>query len=261
MVKRNCLILVLFIILFLNATLYSGDKPFQWHTGEQLTYKVKWAFVRLGTVQLSIEDSLKLDSIPVHKVTFRIDSNPLLFFVDVHSVFTCYIDDQIRPVYYIASERNFQKRQKAIYRFYYPDSFFTIDFMDQKDTTRYRRVTLPLKETVFDGISLIFHARSRIAKVSKDTVTSFLNDKLGKVYLNYHGADSLIHVSAIPRPVPSYYIDGVINMKGIAGVTGPFKGWFARDAQRPPLKAYLKVFVGNVIAELESWKKWQPPRE
>ena len=48
-------------------------------------------------------------------------------------------------------------------------------------------------------------------------------------------------------------------MKGIAGVTGPFKGWFARDRQRPPLRALLKVFIGNVEVELEKWEGWNPP--
>ena len=47
-------------------------------------------------------------------------------------------------------------------------------------------------------------------------------------------------------------------MKGIAGVTGPFKGWFAQDAQRPPLRADLKVFIGNVIVKLEKWERWHP---
>ncbi len=260
MTNRNRVLFYLLFILFSAQLLFSSEE-FHWRTGEELTYKVKWAFVRLGTVRLCIEDSLMFDSTMVHKITFHIDSNPMLFFVNMHSVFTCYLDDQFRPIHYIASEKIYNKRQKAIYRFYYPDSFFTIDFMDQEDTTRYRQVKLPLKEPVYDGISLIFHARRRLSTIGKDTVTSFLNDQLGKVYLNYLGPDSSIHLKSIPHPVPSYFITGVINMKGIAGVTGPFKGWFARDSQRPPLKAYLKVFIGNVVAELESWKNWRPPVE
>lgn len=49
-----------------------------------------------------------------------------------------------------------------------------------------------------------------------------------------------------------------MNIKGIAGITGPFKGWFAADKQRVPLKAELKVFVGSVKVELEDWKGWEP---
>jgi hypothetical protein len=60
--------------------------------------------------------------------------------------------------------------------------------------------------------------------------------------------------------MPTYFIKGEILMKGIAGVTGPYMGWFAQDNQRPPLKAAMKVFLGNVTVELESWENWAPPR-
>ncbi len=259
MLNRLKLLFPLLLITILLRPAIAGELDFRWQTGEELTYKVKWSFIRLGTVQLAVRDSFIYNSIPVHKVTFRIDSNPMLFFVNMHSRFTCYVDSLLRPVYYVASERSGNKRKKAIYNFYYADSIFTIDFMDEHDTTKYRREVLPLKETVFDGISLIFYSRLHISKNHSDTVTAFLDDKLGKVHLNYHGRADTIHIASWKDAIPTYFIDGVINMKGIAGVTGPFRGWFARDAQRPPLRAYVKVFIGNVSAELESWRRWRPP--
>jgi len=246
--------------LFISSTA-AAEENFRWRTGEELTYKVKWSFIRLGTVQLAVRDSFIYQGQPVHKVTFRIDSNPMLFFVNMHSRFTCYVDSLLRPVYYVAEERSGRMHKKAIYHFYYADSVFTIDFMDVKDTTKYRREVLPLQETVFDGISLIFHSRLQISKSHSDTVTAFIDDKLGKVQLNYHGTADTIHIASWDKAIPTYYVDGVIHMKGIAGVTGPFQGWFARDGQRPPLRAYVKVFIGNVIAELESWRNWQPPED
>jgi hypothetical protein len=67
-----------------------------------------------------------------------------------------------------------------------------------------------------------------------------------------------VRITALDSPIDCYYIDGEIKTKGIAGVTGPYKGWFAADGQRPPIKAELKVFIGSVKVELEEWKKWEP---
>ena len=53
-------------------------------------------------------------------------------------------------------------------------------------------------------------------------------------------------------------IDGVIEMVGIAGVTGPYKGWFGGSIVRIPYKADMKVFIGSVVVELESISKLDP---
>ena len=242
-------VLVLFIVLPLQA-------EFRWRTGEVLTYKVKYSFVRLGTVRLMIMDSSRIDSIPVHHIRFNIDSSPLLFFVNVHSVFDCYLDDQMRPIKYIANESKKGKKKIATYHFNYPDSFFTIDMDDETNSTDFTHKVFPLKQNVYDGISLVFYSRSMIHQKRSEQVIAFWEDKLGKITLNFKGEADSIKIDALRNKVPSYYIDGMFHLKGIAGVTGPFKGWFARDGQRPPLRAHLKVFIGNVVVELEKWERW-----
>lgn len=256
--KKQFFLFLLTSFLVWSAPL-KADKPFQWQIGEQLTYKVKWSFIRLGTVRLEMVDSLRIDSVLVRHARFHIESNPVLFFVNMHSVFDCYLDSSARPLKYIAAENINGKRKKAIYHFYYKDSVFTIDFYSGKDTSAYKHKTLPLKETVFDGISLISFARMHIASHRQETLTAFLDDDLGKVRIDFLGQGKPIKIDAIQHQVPTYTTDGIILMKGIAGVTGPFQGWFARDRQRPPIRALLKVFIGNVEVELEKWEGWTPP--
>ncbi len=178
----------------------------------------------------------------------------------MHSVFDCYLDSAARPIKYIASEKINGEIKKAVYNFNYSDSLFTIDFYEFPDTTKTRHVTLPLKEPVFDGISLISLSRQLITRRQTREVTAFLDDELGRVELNYGGTDKPIKIKAVDQKIPSYYVSGMIRMKGIAGVTGPFQGWFAADSQRPPLYAKLKVFIGNVVVELEEWVNWSPPK-
>ena len=251
---------VLFIIL-LQAPLLSGSgNNYSRQIGEKLIYKVRWGFIRLGTVSIDTRSISEIDSLKLHHIRFHIDSNPLLFFVDMHSVFDCYLDSLARPHKYIASEMVSGEHKKAIYNFNYMDSLFTIDFYNLPDTTKPRRVTLPLSEPVFDGISLISLSRQIIDQKQTRNVVAFLDDELGRVELNYSGSGKPVKIKAVDYKIPSYYVSGMIKMKGIAGVTGPFEGWFAADSQRPPLFAKLKVFVGNVVVELEEWDKWSPPK-
>lgn len=110
---------------------------------------------------------------------------------------------------------------------------------------------------MYDGISLVFYSRSQIHNKKSEQVLAFWEDRLGKITLNFKGEAEAVKIGALPDPVPAYYLDGIFHLKGIAGVTGPFKGWFARDDQRPPLRAHLEVFIGHVVVELESWKRWE----
>ena len=193
----------------------------------------------------------------MHRIRFTIDSSPLLFFVNVHSVFDCYLDNQFRPVKYIADETQKGKKKIATYLFNYPDSFFTIDMYDETNTTDFTHKMMPLRQNVYDGISLVFYSRSQIHNKKSEQVLAFWEDRLGKITLNFKGEAEAVKIGALPDPVPAYYLDGIFHLKGIAGVTGPFKGWFARDHQRPPLRAHLEVFIGHVVVELESWKRWE----
>jgi len=256
--KKLLVLIFLFSLLLQFIPLKAGD-AFQWQIGEKFTYKVKWAFIRLGTVKLELVDTLRIDSVQVRHARFHIDSNPVLFFVNMHSVFDCYLDSFARPVKYIASENINGKLKKTVYNFFYSDSVFTIDFYSGEDTSAYKRKTLSLKETVFDGISLISFARMHISSPQQKTLTAFLDDDLGKVKIDFLGEGEPVKIEAVQQRIPTYTTKGTILMKGIAGVTGPFKGWFARDRQRPPLRALLKVFIGNVEVELEKWESWNPP--
>ncbi|MGD9899625.1 MAG: hypothetical protein AB7T22_10930, partial [Calditrichaceae bacterium] len=85
-IRNNILPYLLFITLILNSSLVLGQN-FQWRVGEELVYKVKWSFLRLGTVKLQIVDTTKIENVPVYHLRFFIYSNPLLFFVNNHSVY------------------------------------------------------------------------------------------------------------------------------------------------------------------------------
>jgi hypothetical protein len=46
------------------------------------------------------------------------------------------------------------------------------------------------------------------------------------------------------------------------GLGGKFEGWFSADDSRVPIKARMKVYLGNINIELKKWIRtdWTPPK-
>jgi len=250
--KKQIIFCFLFLFFIQNI-----QAQFTWHTGEKFTYGVKWGFVRLGTISVTVVDSAGIDSTEIHKIKLTINSDPLIFFVDMHSIFDCWLDDQFRPINYKITDIDDDENKTASYYFNYADSFYTIDFDFEREEGKPSSLKFPLKQNIYEGLSLIYYSRANIHSKKSENIKVFWEDYQGFVTLNYGGESDSVKIEALDEKLPAYFVDGIIHVKGIAGLSGPFKSWFARDSQRPPLKAYLKVFVGNVTVELEEWVRWE----
>ena len=254
---KIAIISICFLFLF-QTTIFSDDNSFQWQIGEELTYKVKWSFIRLGTLKLQVVDTLTIDNKLVYHTKMFIDSNPLIFFVNMHSVFDSYIDTDFYPHLFIADEKIDGITYKTRYRFSYSDSLIDIKMTDVKDTTHTIEKKLPLNEKVQDGMSMIFYARGNVHLKKTEKLTAFLEARKGKLDIHFSGKDKKIEINSIDSKMETYGVHGKAYFKAIAGFGGKYRGWFATDNRRPPLKAEMKVFIGKVKVELESWKKWEP---
>ena len=257
MTKKIVLIIICFTLL-IHFTAFGNEDNYQWQVGEELSYRVRWSFIRLGTVRVLVHDTLTYDSTFVYHIKLFIDSNPLIFFVDMHNVYDSYVDKQFRLRLFSALEIIDGIKYDATYKFDYNKKIIHVNMTSMKDPSKTIIEDLPLEENVLDGATMIYYARAHVHTSETDTLTSFFEAKKGKVFINFQGENDVVEIDALEQPLKTYYLDGVVQMKGIAGLTGPYKGWFSQDAQRPPLKAQLKVFVGSVNIELEEWKNWSP---
>jgi len=256
--SNNIIFILLLFIVCLQSALDANVNSYHWQIGEELTYKVKWSFIRLGTLKLHVNDTLQYNGNLVYHVRLYIDSNPLLFFVNMHSVYDSYVDEKFRIHLFWADEKIDNITYKAEYQFDYVDSLIHVNMTSLQDTNQTIIKDLPLDSQTQDGAAMIFYARANTEFTRTDTITSFFEAKKGKIVINFKGVSGQEKIDALESPLKTYYLDGVVRMKAIAGLTGPFQGWFAVDRQRPPLKAKLKVFIGSVNVELESWQGWQP---
>lgn len=251
-------VIIILISVLTPKLIQSNDLDFKWKIGEQLTYTVKWSFIRLGTLKLETLDTLVLDNKLLYHVKLHIDSNPLLFFVNMHNVYDSFITENFQLHHFYAEEKIDNISYLAEYQIDYSDSLILINMTDFNDTSKIITKTMPFERTILDGTSLIFYARKHAIATKTDTVESFFESERGKVAFNFCGKKERLKIPALDAPIDCCYIDGEIETKGIAGVTGPYKGWFADDGQSPPIKAELKVFIGSIKVELEHWQKWKP---
>ncbi|MFC1569789.1 DUF3108 domain-containing protein [bacterium] len=242
--------------MILHGFLHSKETtPLLWPVGEQLLYKVTWSVFRLGTLKISIVDTMQMNSKRIYHAQLNIDSNPILFFVNHHSEFHTYFDDDLNTHLFRSKENIEGVLYQTEYQFNYTDSILSIDMTDMENTDNRIKKQKRFYGKVLDGTSLLYYARKYAGKTGADTAFYLFAGELNPAHFIFKGEDKALKISGLKKCVKTYYLEGNIPGKGIAGLSGIFQGWFAQQPQKPPIKAKLKVFIGHVNLELESWQE------
>ena len=231
---------------------------FKWQIGEELTYKVSWGFIRLGTVRLSILDTVQIDGVKTYQARLDIDSNPWLVFVNMHSTFESYLMDSTFPRLLICDERIENKEYHSRYEFDYKNEEIIIHHEGIENPDKIIDKRLPLNKELQDGMSIIFYARANCHLEKSEQLTVFYAAQEGTLDINFTGQSDSIEVSFADEKMSAYYIKGEANFKAIAGFGGKYEGWFSTDKRHVPLAARMEVFIGSVYLELEDYKNWRP---
>ena len=120
----------------------------------------------------------------------------------------------------------------------------TLTKRNNADSVTVYNKEIGLPGSVFDGITLAMFTRAHVNMHKSHTLWVFIEDRIGNVDLNLKGEAGKLEIDGIDEKMATFFVDGELHVKGIAGVTGPFKGWFSRDHQRVPLLAEMEVFIG-----------------
>jgi len=250
--------------LFLSGMLTSGftqnnDAP--WPFREKLTYKVSWSFIRLGTLKFVIQDTLRMNGKRVYHAKLFIDSNPTLIFINHHSVYETYFDDDLNVHLFKYDETVDDIRYHATYRYDYADSLIYVNYTNEKDPLNQIKKVNPFCGHVIDGMSLIYYIRTHAHKTCVDTIRYLMDGGEDMAILDFRGAQNSLKIKVVKSAIPVTYFEGCILGEGIAGLKGDFKGWLSAGHQRVPMRAELKVTVGSVVLELEAWDPWYTKRK
>lgn len=237
--------------------------------GEDLLYEVSWMVFKIGTVRLKTLQITLEDGIPHYTAAAFIDSYDGLPFVNLHAIAYTEMDSSFTAHRCRSVEQKSEKWWGMHYTFDLMHNQCYVEETWQKDlkSSPYKRTELDtLSFTgnhVQDGLSILYFARSRAHQPHRDTVPIVAYGKAGATYFRFANKTGEEELSAVATPVQVMELDGRLDIEGLFGLTGYFKGWFSNDSAAVPIKAKMKVILGSVNIELIEWHRsnWNPPQQ
>ncbi len=237
-----------------RATVSTADV---FNVGEELVYKVKWSFIRVGTLRLVNEGLQEIDGKQYFKLKIFIDSAKNIPFVTIHDVYESYVDSNAVPRLFYAYEGKGNHTIKTTYDFRFDQKsvHVIVENIYPDRTEPVKDTWVSVKEIHRDVLALLFFARLKAGEQENYvSIPTFVLEGQDRCYFDEMGV--LKEVKHKGTNVPAYYLKGKVKFIGIAGVKDDFEGWFSTDAQRVPIKAKMKAFFGSVTIQLEEHKNW-----
>lgn len=232
------------------------------YPGEELTYRVSYLNISLGVIKSVTEPYTLLNGKKVIKVKVYIDSHPNIPFVSLHAVYESWMDTSASYSMKFTANTEVEEKKWEFdqYIFDYESRKITAD--KYRDKQKIKSKVFDIKKRYNDGSSLLYAARSLLlSKKSLRLPTVIMDDTVNTV-INFGGIKQEASIDASSYPIKTVYFGGDADWTGIYGLSGRFEGWFSDDEARVPIKAKMKLYVGSVTIELQSWRRgtWQPPK-
>ncbi|MFZ5515795.1 MAG: DUF3108 domain-containing protein [Candidatus Zhuqueibacterota bacterium] len=245
--------LLFLAIISLPALSFGQDASPLFVVGQKLQYRVHWMHIHLGTVTFHISDSLQMHDETVYRVRFDIDSNPMLFFVDIHNHYESYVDAQYRPHLYVSNEHEEEVVKQLRYEFNYAQRQISARKEILADSLERYETTIPLQQPVFEGMSLLFYLRNQVHQKKADELSIIENCELKTLTIENTLALKRMPSVTDGAAIEAYELLGHAKFASTAGLSGKFRIWVSNDAHRIPLKIELNVFLGKIKMVLEHW--------
>ncbi len=230
--------------------------------GEDITYVVKYTFIKLGEVRLKVQEKVNINGKEFYSTTAYIDSYSNIPFVNLHQIY----ESKVNKDYYSDYFKGIVKHEKY--------STFTEYFFDyEKSTLRVKKgkvkppelwtdSTTTAENMFHDGLSIFYYARMNTGQKKSVNLPCFVNEEKVYTKINFYKDVKPVSIDAIDYDVACVRLDGETDFVSVYGLTGFFEGWFSNDEAAIPIKARMRVIIGNVTLELKSWKRegWIPPK-
>lgn len=241
-------------------TSFASDRKME--VGEDLTYVVKFSFIKLGEVRLRVVDKKEMNGITYYKTICYIDSYSGIPFVSVHQIFESNYNSN-----------HYSNFFRGIVRYDDYSTYTEYYFNYSKNKIRLTRGKVQPREVWFDstttadkkyqdGLSIFYYARMNFGEVKSVNVPCYVNEEKVNTRINFYNTPEPVSISSINYDVSCLKLDGKTDFVSVYGLTGNFEGWFSNDEASIPIIAKMHLFVGNVSLELKSWRRngWNPPK-
>ena len=260
---------VMHVLLFIILPTAAQGQPLSpispvFQSGEELRYKVKWNFFRLGTITIRTLHASMCTELEDYKIHMIVESNPDLSFIwirefnesimDARSLFSRGFRGDHRNGNDLCQIQQSYDRERRI---------ATSVIRDLNSGAVLRADTLRDVDPYVEGPSLFITTRC-ISRFGKSlSVPTMVGGKIAATDLNFSFPLEEVEIDAVDMPVRVHKYEGFAHWKGgsEAGLSGEFTGWITDDDAAVPVRAEMKVILGSIRLELESWNRpgWVPP--
>lgn len=248
-----------------EASLYlSQSPPSVLHVGEELEYKVSYAFFNLGKIVVKVTNKEERNGRVVYRAKAIIDSAPGLPFVNLHIRFTSEFDEELYSYQWVAEDSTDDEIVMRRLSFDYeqnrvlvekgkkqPDGSFMIESID----------TSAIMDKCQDGFSLFYFARTHVLQKKTMNVPTFIEKEQVNTFFDFTNAIEDEEIDSVDYPIEVVDFEGRADFVGVFGLTGGFQGRFSNDAARVPVVAWMNVILGSIKVKLQRWDRpdWVPP--
>ena len=256
----SIIILIGFTInLFSQGYLHKEHNKKELFVGEDLTYVVKYAFLRLGEVRIKVVEKTSIESITVYKTEAYIDSYSDLPFVSIHQIYESYIDSTYFPVRFFA--RIFGDDTAFVKYYFINSSKIEVKKGKLGNSDLWIDSTASVRKRFQDGLSILFYAMVNAGRARTMFVPCFVNEQEETAKINYYSEREPIAIDSVDYEIDCLRLDGETDFVSVYGLTGYFEGWFSNDTFSIPIIAKMHVIIGSITLELIRWNKdlWNPP--
>jgi hypothetical protein len=257
---NKIVVLLIVLLLSLSNKTFSQSEVFQ--DGEELIYDVYYSFINIGWVKFNtLKESGKKDT---YICTGVVRSNEAMPFADVSFDFISEIeirDNNIRPLHFTSKEYKNDRTSELNYYFNYDSSSVNIIKTGYDGKIEYEK-RISFITPYQDGLSIFYYARYNSFKKKTENIPVLFNQDSTGIILNFNTAATDVSIDEVQYDISTVELKGTTDYNLVFGLTGDFSGWFTSDKDRVPVKARLKVKIGNVTLELKGWRKnnnWKPP--
>ncbi len=212
--------------------------------GKHFTYEVGWKFITLGTLELDVLKD-KHEGEDAWLVRYIMRSAPALPFVSIADTFYASLDHQLRythrlDMHYNEAEFTGQKS-------------FVNDYDAGVHRSRVRHTSgywfyeeKPLPPDVYDASSQIWYARQLVLSRSGGTATVEISRSFERTVIENEGVEPNREIEIEGRKRKLVRLEGIMPYRGIAGLTGEYKGWYTAGEDAYPVEALFKIFLGSI---------------
>ena len=232
--------------------------------GEVLQYKVKWNFLRLGTITMKAErDSLNVDSTS-YKLILNVESNPDLVFIKIKEYNESVVNaSDMMSRHFFAMHNSNGNRQEIHHDYDEANHRASISVKDLNAEKLLQADTIEHAVPYVDGPALFFYTRWQSKSKQILKAPTLVGETIENTTLDFTHRREYIEIDASHEPIRARKYTGSADWKGgtAAGISGDFAGWVSDDEAAIPLRAEMKVLLGSITLELEKWTRpgWAPP--